>query len=402
VRQYFEEWLAAIKISVKPTTYSNYRGYAEYNVIPIIGDRRLQDLTTETINLLYAHLLEKGRRRGNSNQLMHEEWKRSIARGQQATPRQLSSAGAVSYAAGVRALAGFRAGRIPAEFSPGLDPRSVQSIHIMLNRALNDAVKWKYLVDNPVRHAVRIKRPQRGHRVWTPDELRRFLAAARADRLHGMWLLFATTGIRRSEAAGAGSGDVDLTARTLTVWQTRVVAGGRAQTSDGKTKRSRRTLALDNHTVDVLAGHLQTLEEERAAFGPDYDEHRLLFCWPDGRPLHSDTITKQFNRLVDRAGVPPITLHDVRHIYATMSLRAGVNPKIVSARLGHATVAFTLDTYTEDVPELHHAARRDGQPSLPRPAIRRRRCTASGRTPSTTRFRPPARQPLLGYGPVRI
>ncbi|MDN5860400.1 MAG: tyrosine-type recombinase/integrase [Pseudonocardia sp.] len=61
-------------------------------------------------------------------------------------------------------------------------------------------------------------------------------------------------------------------------------------------------------------------------------------------------------RLVDRAGLPLITLHDVRRTYATMSLRAGVNPKIVSARLGHATVAFTLDTYTEDVPELHHAA----------------------------------------------
>jgi integrase len=92
------------------------------------------------------------------------------------------------------------------------------------------------------------------------------------------------------------------------------------------------------------------------AFGPDYDDHGLLFCWQNGRPLHPDTITEQFNRIVDRAGVPPITLHDVRHTYATMSLRAGVNPKIVSARLGHATVAFTLDTYTEDVPELHHDA----------------------------------------------
>jgi integrase len=356
VRQYFEEWLAAIKISIKPTTYNNYRSYAEYYVIPIIGDRRLQDLTTETINLLYAHLLENGRRRGNSNQLMYEEWKRSVARGAETTPRQLAEAGAVTYAAGVRALARYRAGRVPADFSPGLDPRSVQSVHIMLGRALNDAVKWKYLTENPITHAVRIKRPRRSHAVWTPDDLRCFLDTTRTDRLHAMWLLFATTGIRRSEAAGAVRTQVDLISRSLTVWQTRVVAGGRAQTSDGKTTGSRRTLALDRHTSDVLGRHLSTVEEERVAFGPNYDEHHLLFCWPDGRPLHPDTITEQFNRLVDRAGLRPITLHDVRHTYATMSLRAGVNPKIVSARLGHATVAFTLDTYTEDVPELHHAA----------------------------------------------
>jgi integrase len=203
VRQYFEEWLAAIKISVKPTTYNNYRAYAEYYVIPIIGDRRLQDLTTETINLLYAHLLENGRRQGNSNQLMYEEWKRSVARGAEATPRQLAEAAAVTYAAGVRALARYRAGRVPADYSPGLDPRSVQSVHIMLSRALNDAVKWKYLTENPITHAVRIKRRRRSHAVWTPDELRCFLDTARTDRLHAMWLLFATTGIRRSEAAGA-------------------------------------------------------------------------------------------------------------------------------------------------------------------------------------------------------
>lgn len=101
---------------------------------------------------------------------------------------------------------------------------------------------------------------------------------------------------------------------------------------------------------------MQHLNLERRAFGDSYIDEGLLFCWPDGRPIYPDTVTAQFNRWVDRAGLPPITLHSVRHTYATMSLRAGVNPKIVSSRLGHASVAFTLDTYTEDVPELHHDA----------------------------------------------
>jgi integrase len=149
---------------------------------------------------------------------------------------------------------------------------------------------------------------------------------------------------------------VDAVRKTIVLSDTRVVAGGRATDSDGKTIRSRRELALDQRTAAALADHLAMLEDERRQYGDGYHDHGLLFCWSDGRPLYPETITDQFNRLVDRAGLPVITLHDVRHTYATMSLRAGVNPKIVSARLGHATVAFTLDTYTEDVPELHHAA----------------------------------------------
>jgi len=72
----------------------------------------------------------------------------------------------------------------------------------------------------------------------------------------------------------------------------------------------------------------------------------LLVCHPDGRPVHPDTITDRFNRLVDRAGVKPIRLHDVRHTYATTSLDAGVDPKIVADRIGHANMAYTLAIYT--------------------------------------------------------
>jgi hypothetical protein len=169
VSQFFDEWLAAMKMSIKPTTHSNYRSYADYYVIPIIGDRKLQDLTTETITRLYTHLLEKGRRRGNSNQLMYDHWRRSVATGQEASPRDLANAGKVTYSAGVRALQRYRAGRAPLDYAPGLDARSVQSVHIMLNRALADAVRWKYIADNPVTNAARVRRSRKGHTVWTPD-----------------------------------------------------------------------------------------------------------------------------------------------------------------------------------------------------------------------------------------
>lgn len=95
--------------------------------------------------------------------------------------------------------------------------------------------RLKYLADNPVTNAGRVRQPRRNHRVWTPDELRR------------------TTGPRRSEATGARREHIDLTARTITLWKTRVIAAGRAQTSDGKTARSHRRLALDRRTADALA-----------------------------------------------------------------------------------------------------------------------------------------------------
>ena len=84
-----------------------------------------------------------------------------------------------------------------------------------------------------------------------------------------------------------------------------------------------------------------------------------MFCWEDGRPIYPDTITEKFNALVDHARLPLITLHDVRHSYATIALRSGVHPKIVSSRLGHASVAFTLQTYTEDIPDLDRQAAED-------------------------------------------
>lgn len=356
VAEFLEEWLTAVKISLKPTTYSNYRSYAEHYIIPIIGSRDLQDIEPETISRLYAHLLQSGRRRRDSNQIMHDEWKRQTARGLEPRPRALAEAAGVSYSAAVRAAQRYRAGRVPATYNPGLEPRSVQTIHIMLNRALSDAKTWKYIETNPAATAPRIRRERRGHSVWTPQQLRAFLETASQDRLAAMWLMLATTGVRRSEIAGAQTELLDLDAMTITLWKTRVVAGGQAVESDGKSQRSRRTLALDRRTVDLLAQRVATLKAEKAAFDTDYNDNGLLFCWPDGRPLYPDTITEQFKRLVDRAALPPITLHSVRHTYATIALRAGVNPKIVSSRLGHATVAFTLDTYTEDVPELHHDA----------------------------------------------
>src|SRR4051812_4153110 len=86
-------------------------------------------------------------------------------------------------------LAGFGSPvRVPRAITGGLEPRSVQSVHIMLNRAFADAVRWKYLSANPVEYAVRVRRDRKGHSLWTPQQLKQFLASAADDRLYAMWL----------------------------------------------------------------------------------------------------------------------------------------------------------------------------------------------------------------------
>jgi integrase len=106
-------------------------------------------------------------------------------------------------------------------------------------------------------------------------------------------------------------------------------------------------------TTEALRAHGERQEEEeRAAFGTGYQLNHLVFTWEDGRPVCPDVVRQRFNRLVARLGLPVIRLHDVRHSYATAALAAGVHPKIVSERLGHASVAFTLTQYSHVLPGI--------------------------------------------------
>jgi integrase len=168
---------------------------------------------------------------------------------------------------------------------------------------------------------------------------------ALSDRFAALWLLAATTGMRRSELAGADRDLLDLDAATLTITDTRVVVNGYTIESDGKTESGVRTISLDRDTVALLRSYLTLLDNERDAFGPGYPTHGKLMRYQDGRPLHADTITRRFNRLVDLAGVRRIRLHDIRHTYATLSLYSGITPKIVSDRIGHSDLSVTFQVY---------------------------------------------------------
>jgi len=357
VSDYFTEWLSAVEGELKETTAQNYRDNIDAYIVPVLGRRWLGDLTVPTLNSFYKHLREQGRRKGNANARMFAYWeaRQDERAGLGPKPADIAKACNTTLDAAREAVRRYRRGRVPRDFSTGLSPKSVRNVHVVMRRALADAVRWGYLHTNPAEHAIIPRATSRSSKekaseVWTVEQLARFLKVAIKDRYGGMWVLASTTGMRRSELAGVERHTLDLDEGFHRIGGTRVVVGGRSRTSDGKSDASDRPVALDSFTVLHLRRFVELIDSEREAFGCDYPAHDYLMVGPEGRPLHPDTITARFNRLVDKAGVPRIRLHDVRHTYATMALDEDLNVKTLSERIGHADVGVTLKVYTHKTP----------------------------------------------------
>jgi integrase len=353
VGAFLNEWHAAVKPSLRASTWVNYRDYMDAYVLPFIGKSRVQDITPVRLNLLYSHLLEQGRKRGRSDVAMYQRWRVARLRGKEPTAKELAEAGGVGYDAGRKALRRYRSGHVPSA-EAGLAPKTVQNVHRMMHRALRDAVRWDYLPRNVAEDAEPPKRRRTRPQVWTPEQLRAFIRHVRNDRYFALWLLATTTGLRRGELAGLRRTDVDLELGRISPSLPRVVVDGKAENSEPKTYSGYRVIALDPVTLEALREHIARWEEERLQFGHDSE---MLFAWPNGKPIHPDTITQWFAAHVRAANLPRLRLHDVRHSYASAALKTGVHPKVVSARLGHASVAFTLSVYSHVMPGMdEHAA----------------------------------------------
>jgi len=240
-------------------------------------------------------------------------------------------------------------------------PRSAQTVmhvHRVLHRMLSDAVRWGLLARNPADSALPPRVPKPELDTWSVAEVTRFLEQTGGDRLAGLWRLACTTGMRRGELCGLRWPAVDLARGLLTVVESRVMVNGRPQVGQPKTRAGRRRVALDPQTVRILEDHRAGQEAERAWLGAGYQSGGWVFCWEDGHPYSPDWVSRRFVNLTDRTGLRRIRFHDLRHTYATLALEAGVAPKVVSDRLGHAGIRITLDTYTHHSDNLDRQAAR--------------------------------------------
>ena len=219
-------------------------------------------------------------------------------------------------------------------------------IYATLRASLNAAVRQRVIPWNPaagVELAAEVREPAR---VWGPAEVRAFLAATEGHRLHALWRLVLLAGLRRGEACGLRWQDIDLDAGCLRVAQTLLQLGGRVVTGTPKSASSGRTVSLDAETVRLLDEHQRAQRRERFAAGSAYEDAGLVFCDEIGRVYLPDRVSAWFRQAARDAGLPVIKLHEGRHSAATLALEAGIDIKIVSARLGHSTTAITSDLYT--------------------------------------------------------
>ena len=151
--------------------------------------------------------------------------------------------------------------------------------------------------------------------------------------------------------------DSGLDNKTLSVTQTLIrISGKGLQVMEPKTARSRRLISLPPSAVALLTGLKVKQREHRQALGMEWNDSDYVFSRLDGSPIDPDTVTHAFADIIARTGLPHVRLHDLRHTHATMMMEQGVNPKIVSERLGHASVVITLDTYSHVLPGLQYEA----------------------------------------------
>jgi integrase len=135
-----------------------------------------------------------------------------------------------------------------------------------------------------------------------------------------------------------------------------ISVGYQVQYSEPKTARSRRTIAFDPATVTALRAHRKRQLEERLAYGPGRAESDLVFTGEDGEPIHPHSVSGAFERAVKRTRLPRLRFHDLRHTYATLALESGMKPWDLSDRLGHSTVAFTLQAYRHAIQATQESA----------------------------------------------
>jgi len=296
VGDYLQQWLAHVAGRVRPKTLDGYRGLIRLYASPGLGSLRLVELEPLEVQGLYSELLGRG-----------------------------------------------------------LSAGTVVNLHLVLTQALGQAERWGLITRNPVASA-QPPRPRRPEpTIVDPEIAERLLASSADTRFHLPVAVAISTGMRRGEILALRWSDLDADLTVARVCRTLQTAGGKLQFVEPKTRRSRRAVELPAFVRPYLERHRADLLVRKASH-PSWTDHGLVITRRDGRPVNPDTLSSGWYRFCRRRGLPHVRFHDLRHAHATLMLLQGVHPKIVSERLGHASIGITLDTYSHVLPSMQSEA----------------------------------------------
>jgi integrase len=212
--------------------------------------------------------------------------------------------------------------------------------------ALQRAVKFELIARNPA-DAVDAPRFEKKKMVVLDEaQVATLLNGAQGTSLYVPTLLAATTGMRRGEILALRWSALDLERGTVAVVQSLEQVIGGLNFKEPKTERGKRSITLPSVTIEALRQHKARQARQRLQLGLGRDDNGLVCARYDGEPRSPKSLTWQFKGLVAKLDIPRITFHGLRHSHATQLLRAGIHPKVAQERLGHSTIAMTMDLYS--------------------------------------------------------
>jgi integrase len=298
VEQFLAQWLEDHKAALRIRSYERYEELTRLHIIPVLGHHQLQKLTPQHVQAFYTRKLKEG-----------------------------------------------------------LSSTTVNGLHAMLHKALDDAVRYNLIARN-VCDAV--TPPRRGHFEIQPlsmEQAQQFLAIAKGHSLEALFVLAITTGMRRGEILALKWQDITFSQNMLQV--RRVFTrrpGNRYIEAEPKTEKSRRSILLAPIVVTLLKQHRARQREAKLKAGAQWQDLDLVFCTSFGTPLNPSKVVDRFKTLLKRGGLPPIRFHDLRHSAATILLSLGVHPKVVQELLGHNQISMTMDIYSHVLPGMQKDA----------------------------------------------
>ncbi|MFT8313219.1 MAG: tyrosine-type recombinase/integrase [Clostridium sp.] len=328
VKDYLEYWLETYpKNNCQPATYKRYEFFCR-DIVCGLGNYRLTKLNPLLIQKFYEDL---------KNGTIKEQLKKQKLSELQATYDK-----ALKNSKEAKALKD-KLNKLKEQPIQGVSNNTIIKTHRMFHLALKHAQKWQLIFVNPCDLATPPTSDPIEMKYWEPDDISMYLDILKDDFLYPIIYLAAHTGLREGELCALKWEDFDIIEKTLTVNKTLQRINSVLKPKITKTKKSTRIVTL----FDSTAKFLKALKNKDKALKLETGlELNYIFHWEDGRPIDPNYVSKKFPFILSDYKIPQIRFHDLRHTHATLLRKLKVDAKVISERLGHADVAFTLKTYT--------------------------------------------------------